>query len=78
MATDTGRGSRRAQTFAAPNQNDGTEALDQAQPSEGEFMSQKKPGTKKYKGAARARLTRQLSDGKELSSRRKYRALGCR
>jgi hypothetical protein len=44
---------RRPPTFTAPNQNDGSEALDKRSRASGEFMSQKKPGTKRYKGVRR-------------------------
>jgi hypothetical protein len=64
---------RCAQTFTAANQNDGTEALDQAQPSKRRIHVTKEARHQEIqRRPARAGLTRQLSDGKELSSRRKY------
>ena len=81
MAIDTGRSSRKGAVRKRSQRqtNDGTEALDQAQPIKRRVHVAKKSSTKKIqRRPAREGLTRQLSDGKELSSCRKYWALGYR
>jgi hypothetical protein len=56
---------RCAQTFTAANQNDGTEALDQAQPSKRRIHVTKEARHQEIqRRPTRAGLTRQLSDGK--------------
>ncbi len=58
MATDTGRGSRKGAVKKRSQRQ--TKMMDQKRwtkrsKASGEFMSQKKPGTKKYKGVRRER-----------------------
>ena len=58
MATDTGRGSRKGavrKRSQRPTKMMGQKRWTKRSHASGEFMSQKKPGTKKYKGVRRER-----------------------
>jgi hypothetical protein len=56
MATDTGRGSRKGavrKRSQRPTKMMGQKRWTKRSRASGEFMSQKKPGTKKFKGVRR-------------------------
>ena len=58
MASDTGRGSRKGavrKRSQRPTKMMGQKRWTKRSRASGEFMSQKKPGTKKYKGVRRER-----------------------
>jgi hypothetical protein len=57
MATDTGRGTRKGAVKSSQRQTKmmGQKRWTKRSRSSGEFMSQKKPRTKKYKGVRRER-----------------------
>jgi hypothetical protein len=58
MATDTGRGTRKGAVKKRSQRQTkvmGQKRWTKRSRSSGEFMSQKKPGTKKYKGVRRER-----------------------
>jgi hypothetical protein len=58
MATDTGRGSRKGAVKKRSQRQTkmmGQKRWTQRSKASGEFLSQKKPGTKKYKGVRRER-----------------------